>query len=715
MVQFFRIRANGTLERPRRPLQRAPAMVMAVLGILLTGALLSPPASAATEEPTPSSTETAPTTAPTTPAPAAPTISSPPAGGFVGGASSVSGTRDPSHEVQVLSPSGSDPLCIVPVDGSGSWSCDGILLPSGPAVQLRVVVSGQGDLWASHTVRVLQAPSVTGGAIGQTATNGLVRGTGYPGATVTATLATGQNCSFTADSSGAWACLLGGELRSGQEQITASQQTGFSAPASSPASAPVSLVIDVDPPAAPVVAAPTAGSELSLTGSQYYGQGENDATVTVFAGPYSVCSSIVSGGTWSCAGSGVAAGTYALRAVQQDAAGNVSAGSEPIEVRYGGPPASTPAPAVSPAPTATAPAVPAPAPSATPSATPPVPVPVGPGGQDGASPPALTVPGGWSDPTPFSTAVIPPWTIAQFPWLQAALLTLGALLLLVIPARLLAGTISRARGGRPVISGHRFAGRNHPRTELEGAPTVRVNRPILGGVALLVAAVFVLLSGPVAGTPNYLRLFLAVLLALAVVNVVATLTPRWWGSRARHLDVSTTILPRYLVLVAVTALASRALELQPAFLFGLLGSVVLSAGPAAAQRGQLAAVRAGSLLILGLAGFLVAGILPASGGVVGALAAEFVNTVVLASIGSAVLVLIPIGSTSGRSILAWSPPVWAALAIPAYLALFVLHSPTFTGWTGTGTTTVLWVAAAIFAAVSLAIWGWQRFVQPALR
>ena len=55
------------------------------------------------------------------------------------------------------------------------------------------------------------------------------------------------------------------------------------------------------------------------------------------------------------------------------------------------------------------------------------------------------MPGGWSDPTQFSTAVIPPWTVAQFPWLQAGLLTLGGLLLLVIPARLLAGTVSKYR------------------------------------------------------------------------------------------------------------------------------------------------------------------------------------------------------------------------------------------------------------------------------
>ncbi|TFD88043.1 hypothetical protein E3T61_13070 [Cryobacterium lactosi] len=671
------------------------------------------PSAQPSESPSPT-----PSTAPS----AAPTIDSPGANAFVSGSITVTGTRDPAQEIQLLSPTGGDPLCIAAPDGSATWECPGVRLPSGPSVSLKAVVTGDAGLAASHTVRVLQAPTVTGGSTGQPTTSGIVRGTGYPGATVTATLTGGARCSFTADASGAWACLLQGTLISGSEQVTASQQTSFSAPESSPASDPVSLTIDVDAPAAPVVVNPVAGATLPTAAGPYYGQGENGATVTVFAGAYSVCSAVVSGGSWSCTGSGVADGTYDLRAVQQDAAGNVSPGSPAIKVTYGAATAA-PTPAPTPAPTAAPPVVPAPTatPQPTPSATPgsasPTPAPAVPGGGDGqagAAPPALTVPGGWNDPTQFSTAVIPPWTVAQFPWLQAAMLTLGALLLLVVPARLLAGTISRARGGRPFLAGHRFSGRNRAREEFEVAPTVRVNRWVAYGGAVLAAAVFVLLSGPVSGTLSYLRLLLAVTLALLVVNAVAGLVPQWWGSRALQVDVSMTILPRYLAVIAVTALASRVFELQPALLFGLLGSVVVTAGPVAAQRGQLAAIRAGSLLGLGLAALVVVGTLPVATSFLSALAAEVANTVVLASIGSAVLVLVPIGNTSGRSILAWSPPIWAALTVPAFLTLFALLSPMLPQWTGSGTASLLWLVAAGFAVVSVAAWAWQRFVQPAL-
>jgi len=737
--------AHGSFDRSRRRIRRAP---LAVFALLLTFLVVAPLAGGATgasalagsetAEPAPTSTApatTAPSAAPLpsstpspsataspSPAPAAPTIDSPAPGSLVTGSVTVGGSRDPAQEITLFTPTGGE-LCTSEPDGTSRWECTGVRLPSGPEVALRAVVTDASGLSALITVRVLQAPTVLGGPTGASDSNGLVRGTGYPGATVTAVLASGQRCSFTVDGSGAWACLMQG-LVSGPEQVTASQQTGFSAPESSPASDPVTLRFDVDVPAPPTVAGPAAGSTVPPGAAPYFGQGENGATVTVFAGAYSVCSAVVSGGTWSCTGSGVADGSYDLRAVQQDAAGNVSAGSPPIRVSYGAAPAE-PAPSPTPAPQPTTAPTPGPTDAGTPAPTPTAVVPPGtpsatpvPGAPDDeaeALPPTLTVPGGWNDPTQFSTAVIPPWTVASFPWLQAGLLTLGALLLLVVPARLLAGTVSRARNGRPLFQAHRVAGRNRFRgEEFEVAPTVPVNRWVGAGAAIAASAVFVLLSGTVTATPSYLRLLLAVVLALVVVNAAATLVPQWWGSRALRVDVTLTILPRYLAVIAVTALASRLLDLHPALLFGLLGSVAVRSGPALAQRGQLAAIRAGTLLGLGLVALLVVGVLPEPSGFVGTLAAEFANTGVLLSIGSAVLVLIPIGSTSGRSILAWSPPVWAALTVPAWLTLFTLLSPWLSRWQGEGPTMLLWLALA-FAVLSVAAWAWQRFVLPALR
>jgi len=654
----------------------------------------------------------------------APVITAPTSGTFIGSSTTtISGSRDPSVQVQVLSPSGGEPWCIIDPTGSAKWTCSPPDLPNSAAVTLRVVVAGNAALFDEITVAVLGAPTVTGGPTGQAASNGLVRGTGYPGASVTAAVDDAVACTSTADASGAWACQLGGIVSSGSREVTASQVSGYSSPSSSNASAPVSIGFDLDAPSAPVISAPVAGTSIPVAGFTYSGTGESGAGVTVFAGAYSVCTAPVTNGRWTCRADGVAAGPYSLIAVQRDAAGNVSAGNAPVAVDYVNPAVPAPSGTTPPtsdaslrpappgtAPTSTAPTstagplTPLPSPSPTPSPSASAPAGIPSSGSD---------PGPWNEPTRFTAAVPSPWPGDSFPWLQAVLLALGAVVLLVVPSRLLAGTISRARGGRPLWGTTSIAGRNRSRNEYETAPNVQWNRWMLGGAAVIAAATLVMLSGPVLTQPAYLRLLLAVVLALLFLNLAVAVVPRWWSSRVLRVDVGVTFLPRYLLLVAVTAIGSRVLDLHPAVLFGLLGSVSVAAGSTVVQRGQLAAVRVGTLVVVGAIGWVVLGLLPRAEGFGSNLLAEAVNTVVLAAVGSAVLVLVPIGRTSGRSILAWSPPAWAGLMIVSFTLLFAILSPVIDVWHSAGTVSLLWVAGAVFAALSAGAWAWQRFVAPA--
>jgi hypothetical protein len=123
----------------------------------------APPAASTT------AASTTPTPTPTgkaVPAPQEPTIDSPPAGSFIGSASTTSsGSRGAGQEIQLLSPTGGDPLCIVAVDGTTSWSCSALALPSGPSVTLRAVVTGEPSLFGDTTLAVLAAPTVTGVAV----------------------------------------------------------------------------------------------------------------------------------------------------------------------------------------------------------------------------------------------------------------------------------------------------------------------------------------------------------------------------------------------------------------------------------------------------------------------------------------------------------------------------------------------------------------------
>ncbi|WP_104132087.1 hypothetical protein [Cryobacterium sp. M91] len=764
MSESTRVEASGATARPRR--SRSSAAVVALLlgcAIVLAGPMLATAqaeeavVTSLAEETTPEPTQeknlqsTPESTAPATeepipntttdPATTRPLIESPGNGQFIGSnRTTVSGSKALDQEIQLLSPRGGDPLCIVD-DKSTSWSCSNLYLQNGPTIKLRVVVTGDATLSDEITVAVLGAPTVRGGRSGSES-DGWVRGTGHPQATVTASLGTEDSCSSDVDNSGAWACLFEGTLKSGSREVTASQRSTFSSPSSSNSSEPVTIVFDLQGPAAPVVTTPREGAQVPVAGTEYTGTGETGATVTVFAGAYSVCTAEVTAGAWTCFAGGVAAGSYSIIAVQQDSAGNVGPGSTPVTVRYAAPSTATPTPtptqsasetpAVTPAPSASASPSPdgavgipgdtaEPTPSAAPQTQEPAPEAAAEESADDSAG-ASTFTGRWDDPTRFALPIGPSATSSPFPWLQAGLLALGALVLIALPLRMLAGTISRTRGGRPFWSGPTLAGRNRVREEYEVAPTVRLNRWLRGGAALVAAATFVMLSGPVVDQPAYLRLLVAVTIGLVLVNGVAILVPLWWSSRVLELRGAVRFLPRYLLLIAAAATASRVFDVHPALLFGLLGSVSLlakadagSAQPTPAQRGQLAAVRVGALSLFAVLAWSLGALLPAANDFTTSLVAETVNTIVLASVGSAVLILVPIGHTSGRSILAWSPPIWTGLTVVAYGILFAALAPAIDQLQSSGSGTVLWIVAASFAALCASGWVWQRFVAPAQR
>lgn len=688
-------------------------------------------AAAATEEPVPNSNIAL-----------GPQIETPGNAQFIGSnRTTVSGSKAADQEIQLLSPRGGDPLCIVD-NSSTSWSCANVYLQNGPNIKLRVVATGA-SLSDEIAVAVLGAPTVLGGLTGPES-NGWVRGTGHPQATVTATLPNNDTCTSTVDGSGAWACLFSG-LSDGSRDVTATQSASFSRPSSSNSSEPVTIVFDVTAPEAPVVTAPGAGAQVPVAGTEYTGTGETGATVTVFAGGYSVCSAPVTGGTWNCSAGGVAAGSYSVIAVQKDIAGNVGPGSTPRSVSYVAETTPTPSESASTTPSVT----PTPSPVASPSPEGSVAVPSptpGSGAGPGADSPdpeaaepdaagASAFPGQWNDPTRFAAAIGPTGSGSPFSWLQAGLLALGALLLIAVPLRLLAGTISRSRGGRPLRGMPSLAGRNRVREEFEVAPTVRLNRWLRGGAALVAAATFVMLSGPIVDQPAYLRLLVAVIIGLVLVNAVAILVPLWWSSRVLRLRGTVTFLPRYLLLIAAAAIASRVFDVHPALLFGLLGSVTLAtttdaavqAGaqpqqptlqaqqPTTAQRGQLAAVRVGALATFAVLAWSLGSLLPGATNFATSLAAETGNTIVLAAIGSAVLILVPVGHTSGRRILAWSPALWTGLTVVAYGILFAALAPMVEHWQSDGTGMALWITAATFAALCASAWVWQRFVAPSQR
>ncbi|WP_291055218.1 Ig-like domain-containing protein [Herbiconiux sp.] len=726
---------------------------------------------------TPAPSEAAPTSAPPsaappetpdptpvpTPAPEPPVISSPDDGALIDGSVVVAGTATPGSTLQILAGGSSEPLCIVTADASGGYSCDASGLTSSPATSIRVIeLAGSGNVSSTITVRVLTAPVVTGGPRGAL-TNAVVQGTAYPGAAVTAS--TGDlGCTGTADGSGAWSCPLSGPsgIRDGDYRVSATQTTSWSDGASSPEGASVAIQIDATVPAAPVLLSPAPGTVLPLAGAVFRGTGEDDATVSVFAGPQVLCEAEVAGGSWSCTAAPVPAGTYSLAVLQQDAAGNVSVQSGPLSLAFQAVSPGTPTPTATNTPGSTSPTAPATGPAAPQSpqetdGSAPAPPGSGPGSSEGggtdpsapgddggtatpSAPPAGS--GTWTDATRFSAALQPALGAqAQSVWWIALVAGVLALALIALPSRLLSASVgasvaASARPGAtrtgsagvhtPLAALGRLLGRNRSRVEYDRAPDVRIGPALRVAAALLAAAAIVTLSSPVLGQPAYLRLFLAVIAALFVVNVVATLVPAALARRVFGVVARPRLRPQLLVLAAALALISRLAELDPVLVFGLVAGLSVTGGStgrsARVGRGTVATLQVLCLLVLGafawLAGGAAAGTLAAtSAGASGAspelwstAIAEFTNVVTLASFGSASVLLLPVAGSAGRRILAFSPATWALLALASYTALAMLFAPSLITAAASGALVLPVVLAIGFAAICLSVWAWMRFV-----
>lgn len=728
-----------------------------------------------------------------------PGILSPAAGELVTSGVLVQGTATPGASVQLLTGGSSEPLCIVTADADGAWSC-AAPLESSPTTSLRAIalLAGADPAETSIDVAVLNAPVVTGGPRGRL-TNGVLAGTAFPGATVTAT-AGDVACTGTADTSGAWVCPLADGIADGEYSVTATQSTAWSGSASSPASDPVAITVDVTVPAAPSLTSPSSGATVSLAGQGFTGRGEPAATVSVFADAQVLCETTVgSDGSWSCAAAAAPAGRHRVAVLQQDAAGNVSVQSGPLTLMFQDAPATATPPATAPG----APASPARPAAGTPGAAPSSPgaatAPGSPGSP--ASPadptpgdaapsapgtpaapgtgqtPAAPAPGSWSDATRFTSALQPalgPATSGL--WWVALLAGVLALVLIALPTRLLAGALGTLRALAPAATptaaqtarasagpGHRtpshavapvlmpapggaaaavaarliaasdrVLGRNRSAVEYERAPQLTVGPVARGLLVLLASAAAVTLSSPVSGEPAYLRLFLAVAAALAVVSAVATVVPSAVARAAFGVASRVHVHPSYLFVSALAALVTRMLDLQPALVFGLVAGLAVAEGARRAERGALATIQVVALLVLGGAAWLVSGALQPGADLVGsslgststaalpgdpvlAAVAEFVHVVALASFGSAAVLLVPLGRSLGRRLLDWSPATWVLLTVASFAVLAMLFTPWFVERTAAnpGSAVLPPVLAAGFAAVCVAVWAWTRFIATA--
>jgi hypothetical protein len=215
------------------------------------------------------------------------------------------------------------------------------------------------------------------------------------------------------------------------------------------------------------------------------------------------------------------------------------------------------------------------------------------------------------------------------------------------------------------------------------------------------------------GEPEYLRVLLASVIALAAINLVATTVPALFAARLPTGPARVSPSPRLLLSVAAVALVSRVLDLQPALLFGIVFTVTAVSGTLSA-RGIVAGIRIGAVFTAGILAWLVSTLLGSPTGFLGSLLAEAANIAAMAGVGSAAVLLIPLGKMDGRALLVWSRPAWFLSATVVLTVLFALLAPVFDVWETSREVIVGFLIVLGFGAIGLSMWIWRRLIQPAL-
>ena len=618
----------------------------------------------------------------------------------------LDGVKDAGSSV-VVSPlsAGGEPLCSIPASSATDWSCV-TALPHGKGITLSAVetLNGTATATATTTLDVLGAPSIDGSP--GYLTSGLLSGYALPGATVIVSAdAGGASCNSTATAAGYWSCSLAAP--SGDYVVRATQsRADLGNGASSSPSGSLSIVIDKNAPAVPAITSPPSGARVTTAEVTFSGTGESGAVADLYLDALPACQTAVVNGLWSCSVRGVSAGAHTLLVIQRDAAGNYSAPSAPISVLFGAETGAT-APTNPPSPGSKASAPPANlppvAPAPEPSTTPP----------PAAKPPAagrsdIGQPDNWGTPTRFGSE-IPALasSVTAGNWPLAPLLALAFVLLIALPLRLLS-TALRGRIRAPSVQ---LMGRNRGREARaeNGDAAKPINPWLAGAVPLVAAAALIVVAGGVNDQARYLRLSVGVALGLAILNVVGVAVATRLGARSQGVSGRLRFLPILMLAAVLAATLTRAAGLQPPIVAGVLIGVGFAAGVSMRSRAIVSLVEIGAVTALAATAWVLRGAMGPVDGFWASLAGETLATVALAGAGSVVVLVLPIATLPGRTVFEWSRPAWlGTVAVVALVGSVMVLGAAGGSFPLVGSI----VLAAAFAALSVAVWGWLRFVEP---
>ncbi|MEP6479617.1 MAG: FGLLP motif-containing membrane protein, partial [Rhodoglobus sp.] len=332
--------------------------------------------------------------------------------------------------------------------------------------------------------------------------------------------------------------------------------------------------------------------------------------------------------------------------------------------------------------------------------------------------PAPVQDGGWNSPTSFSHTLK---TVQGIPALLTpvalgitGLVASAFLLLVAFPTELLQSTITenyeRVFGWLEPIK-RRFA------RAKAAVARVKIN-PWLGGTLLVaIAAVILGFSDPGFGFNGAsVRLWVALMISLVVMNVAVSAIVMAVSKRRFSIAGALEPLPAALILVAVSVLVSRLLDIQPGFLFAAVLGVAFAGELRKKADGQLALLGVGLTLVIGLAAWALYSALEGDGTGSGfwyLLGQESLAAITVEALATMCISLLPLEFLDGRPIFAWSKVAWALTYIVALVVFVVVVLPLAGNWGEASAPLLGWGAFFLaFAILAVVAWAVLRFRKP---
>lgn len=592
---------------------------------------------------------------------------------------------------------------------AGEWSAELSGLANGPRQRIVADSTGLAQATTTSTISVLRSPTINPN---QTR-DGVLGGSGYPGATVSLQGLNGQRTA-TVTSTGQWEVTFSeSQVPAGSYALSATQ-TGLTPewPAGSTSGATSQQVSFSWAPqeiAPPAITSPASGARITTSPVQVSGTGTDGATVSVFADNGSgSCTATVSGGRWSCAVPVTGRGTitfYASQALDPARPSQPGTLSVALALPTAGDDGEEQEEEQEPGPSATA------SPDPEDSTTTPTPIP---GidadddqsgiGREPVGPIERSLGTGWGVPSGFGFMLPDARSILDpIRWVTAIALAIAFVVFVALPLRLLFAALQR----RFHVPRLHLTGRNQnvPAEAEEDGPPLKPRT--LAAITLAGSAAVIALAWGVDAQPSSLRLLVAVGIGLVLLNALAVVLPAWIGRRRLGLRIEVRTLPFLVLVGAALALISRGLALDPPIITGVIGTFAFLAGESRGRRVGVNLGQFGTIFLVSIAAWWAHALIGPGAGAERVLLREILATMVLAGVGSLVVLALPVRGLPGRLVYDWSRPVWIGTAATSVVlaALLLLGDLGTTHFPAL----LLGILAVCFGGLCVLVWAWFRF------